>query len=80
MASGNALILTKRMADAYFTGSFKFYAGFFCSVPRRIRPRHVTISASDIADEVTGTQAIPLVALLPRLQSAQLIQPMTARR
>ena len=24
MAAGNALILTKRMADAYFTGTFKF--------------------------------------------------------
>jgi hypothetical protein len=45
MASGNALILTKRMADAYFTGTFKFL--LVSSVPARpISTR--TISATTL--------------------------------
>jgi hypothetical protein len=52
MASGNALILTKRMADAYFTGSFKFL--LVSSVPSE-SDLDTFDFRSDIANEVTGT-------------------------
>ena len=52
MASGNALILTKRMADAYFTGTFKFLLV-------SSDPSEGNLDAydfrDDIANEVTGT-------------------------
>ncbi len=52
MASGNALILTKRMADAYFTGSFKFLLV-------SSDPSEGNLDAydfrDDIANEVIGT-------------------------
>jgi hypothetical protein len=52
MASGNALILTKRMADAYFTGSFKFL--LVSSVPSE-SDLDTFDFRDDIANEVTGT-------------------------
>ena len=52
MASGNALILTKRMADAYFTGSFKFL--LVSSVPSEANFDAYDFR-DDIANEVTGT-------------------------
>ena len=52
MASGNALILTKRMADAYFTGTFKFL--LVSSVPSE-SDLDTFDFRSDIANEVTGT-------------------------
>ncbi len=52
MASGNALILTKRMADAYFTGTFKFLLV-------SSDPSEGNLDAydfrDDVANEVTGT-------------------------
>jgi len=52
MASGNALILTKRMADAYFTGTFKFL--LVSSVPYEANLDAYDFR-DDIANEVTGT-------------------------
>ena len=52
MASGNALILTKRMADAYFTGSFKFL--LVSSVPSEANLDAYDFR-DDVANEVTGT-------------------------
>ena len=52
MASGNALILTKRMADAYFTGTFKFL--LVSSVPSEADFDAYDFR-DDIANEVTGT-------------------------
>ena len=52
MASGNALILTKRMADAYFTGSFKFL--LVSSVPSEANLDAYDFR-DDISNEVTGT-------------------------
>jgi hypothetical protein len=52
MASGNALILTKRMADAYFTGTFKFL--LVSSVPSEANLDAYDFR-DDVADEVTGT-------------------------
>ena len=52
MAAGNALILTKRMADAYFTGSFKFL--LVSSVPSE-SDLDTFDFRDDIANEVTGT-------------------------
>ena len=52
MASGNALILTKRMADAYFTGSFKFL--LVSSVPSEANFDAYDFR-DDVANEVTGT-------------------------
>lgn len=51
MASGNALILTKRMADAYFTGTFKFL--LVSSVPAEANFDAYDFR-DDIANEVTG--------------------------
>ena len=51
MASGNALILTKRMADAYFTGSFKFL--LVSSVPSEANFDAYDFR-DDVANEVTG--------------------------
>ena len=52
MASGNALILTKRMADAYFTGTFKFL--LVSSVPSE-SDLDTFDFRNDITNEVTGT-------------------------
>ena len=52
MAAGNALILTKRMADAYFTGTFKFL--LVSSVPSEANFDAYDFR-DDIANEVTGT-------------------------
>ena len=52
MASGNALILTKRMADAYFSGSFKFL--LVSSVPSEANFDAYDFR-DDVANEVTGT-------------------------
>ena len=52
MASGNALILTKRMADAYFTGTFKFL--LVSSLPSE-SDLDTFDFRSDITNEVTGT-------------------------
>lgn len=52
MASSNALILTKRMADAYFTGTFKFL--LVTSVPSEANFDAYDFR-DDIANEVTGT-------------------------
>ena len=52
MASGNALILTKRMADAYFSGSFKFL--LVSSVPSE-SDLDTFDFRNDITNEVTGT-------------------------
>ncbi len=52
MAAGNALILTKRMADAYFTGSFKFL--LVSSLPSEGNFDAYDFR-DDIANEVTGT-------------------------
>lgn len=52
MAAGNALILTKRMADAYFTGSFKFL--LVSSVPSEANLDAYDFR-DDVANEVTGT-------------------------
>lgn len=52
MASGNALILTKRMADAYFTGTFKFL--LVSSVPSEANSDAYDFR-DDVANEVTGT-------------------------
>ncbi len=52
MASGNALILTKRMAEAYFTGSFKFL--LVSSVPSE-SDLDTFDFRNDITNEVTGT-------------------------
>ena len=52
MASGNALILTKRMADAYFTGTYKFL--LVSSVPSEANFDAYDFR-DDIANEVTGT-------------------------
>jgi hypothetical protein len=52
MASGNALILTKRMADAYFTGTFKFL--LVSSVPSEANFDAYDFR-DDVANEVTGT-------------------------
>jgi hypothetical protein len=52
MASANALILTKRLADAYFTGSFKFL--LVSSVPSEANFDAYDFR-DDIANEVTGT-------------------------
>ena len=52
MAAGNALILTKRMADAYFTGTFKFL--LVSSVPSEANLDAYDFR-DDVADEVTGT-------------------------
>lgn len=52
MASGNALILTKRMADAYFTGTFKFL--LVSSVPSEANLDAYDFR-DDISNEVTGT-------------------------
>ncbi len=52
MASGNALILTKRMADAYFTGSFKFL--LVSSLPSEGNFDAYDFR-DDVANEVTGT-------------------------
>lgn len=51
MAAGNALILTKRMADAYFTGSFKFL--LVSSVPSEANLDAYDFR-DDISNEVTG--------------------------
>ena len=51
MASGNALILTKRMADAYFTGTYKFL--LVSSVPSEANLDAYDFR-DDIANEVTG--------------------------
>ena len=51
MASGNALILTKRMADAYFTGTFKFL--LVSSVPSE-SDLDTFDFRNDITNEVTG--------------------------
>lgn len=52
MASANALILTKRMADAYFTGTFKFL--LVTSVPSEANFDAYDFR-NDITNEVTGT-------------------------
>lgn len=52
MAAGNALILTKRMADAYFTGTFKFL--LVSSVPSEANFDAYDFR-DDVANEVTGT-------------------------
>lgn len=52
MASANALILTKRMADAYFTGTFKFL--LVSSVPSE-SDFDTFDFRNDITNEVTGT-------------------------
>ena len=52
MASSNALILTKRMADAYFTGTFKFL--LVSSVPSEANFDAYDFR-DDVANEVTGT-------------------------
>ena len=52
MASGNALILTKRMADAYFTGTYKFL--LVSSVPSEANLDAYDFR-DDVANEVTGT-------------------------
>ena len=52
MASSNALILTKRMAAAYFTGSFKFL--LVSSVPSEANLDAYDFR-DDVANEVTGT-------------------------
>ena len=52
MASGNALILTKRMADAYFTGTFKFL--LVSSVPSE-SDLDTFDFRNDITNEVIGT-------------------------
>lgn len=52
MASGNALILTKRMADAYFTGSYKFL--LVSSVPSEANLDSYDFR-DDITNEITGT-------------------------
>lgn len=52
MASANALILTKRLADAYFTGSFKFL--LVSSVPSETDLDTFDFR-NDITNEVTGT-------------------------
>ena len=52
MASGNALILTKRMADAYFTGTYKFL--LVSSVPSEANFDAYDFR-DDVANEVTGT-------------------------
>ncbi len=52
MASSNALILTKRMADAYFTGTFKFL--LVSSVPSEGNFDAYDFR-DDVANEVTGT-------------------------
>ena len=52
MASGNALILTKRMAEAYFTGTFKFL--LVSSVPSE-SDLDTFDFRNDITNEVTGT-------------------------
>ena len=51
MASSNALILTKRMADAYFTGTFKFL--LVSSVPSEANFDAYDFR-DDVANEVTG--------------------------
>lgn len=52
MASANALILTKRSADAYFTGVFKFL--LVSSVPSE-SDLDTFDFRNDITNEVTGT-------------------------
>lgn len=52
MASSNALTLTKRMADAYFTGTYKFL--LVSSVPSETNFDAYDFR-DDIANEVTGT-------------------------
>ena len=52
MASSNALILTKRMADAYFTGAYKFL--LVSSVPVEADFDAYDFR-NDIANEITGT-------------------------
>ena len=52
MASSNALILTKRMADAYFTGTFKFL--LVSSLPSEANFDAYDFR-DDVANEVTGT-------------------------
>lgn len=52
MASANALILTKRMADGYFTGTFKFL--LVSSVPSEANFDAYDFR-DDIVNEVTGT-------------------------
>lgn len=52
MANGNSLILTKRMADVYFTGTYKF---LLCSS----LPSEANYDAydfrNDVTNEITGT-------------------------
>ena len=52
MANGNSLTLTKRMADAYFTGTYKFL--LVSSVPSEANFDAYDFR-DDIANEVTGT-------------------------
>jgi hypothetical protein len=52
MASANSLTLTKRMADAYFTGTYKFL--LVSSVPSEANFDAYDFR-DDIANEVTGT-------------------------
>lgn len=52
MASSNSLTLTKRMADAYFTGTFKFL--LVSSVPSEANFDAYDFR-DDILNEVTGT-------------------------
>ena len=52
MASANALTLTKRMADAYFTGTYKFL--LVTSVPSEANFDAYDFR-DDIVNEVTGT-------------------------
>ncbi len=52
MANGNSLTLTKRMADAYFTGTFKFL--LVSSVPSEANFDAYDFR-DDVANEVTGT-------------------------
>lgn len=52
MANGNSLTLTKRMADAYFTGTYKFL--LVSSVPSEANFDAYDFR-DDITNEVTGT-------------------------
>lgn len=52
MASANALILTKRLADAYFTGTYKFL--LVSSVPSE-SDLDTFDFRNDVANEITGT-------------------------
>lgn len=52
MANGNSLTLTKRMADAYFTGTFKFL--LVSSLPSEANYDAYDFR-NDVTNEITGT-------------------------